>query len=210
MDAMTEPVALLTITPSASERILEVRAAESDPQTLALWLEVTGTVGDAFTYDMYFRRLDEAPEGAAIQHGDDLSVVVPGEFEDQIRGARLDVGPSGMVITNPNTPVPPAPRMPEAELDLSDPVTARVVELLEEQINPQLGMHGGMAQLVAVEEPTVYVRMGGGCQGCGLAAATLAQGIEAAIFAAVPEITEVVDVTDHAAGTNPYYESAKK
>jgi Fe/S biogenesis protein NfuA len=115
-----------------------------------------------------------------------------------------------MVITNPNTPAAPTPRVPDAELDLSNPVVARVVELLDTQINPQLATHGGVAQLVAVEEPTVYVRMGGGCQGCGLAAATLSQGIEAAIFAAVPEITEVVDVTDHASGTNPYYEAAKK
>jgi Fe/S biogenesis protein NfuA len=207
---MSDPVPLLTITPTAAERILEVRAGETDPEALALWVEVTGVAGDAFTYDMYFRRLDEAGDDAAIQHGDDLTVVVPGEFADQIRGARLDVGASGMVITNPNTPAAPTPRVPDAELDLSNPVVARVVELLDTQINPQLATHGGVAQLVAVEEPTVYVRMGGGCQGCGLAAATLSQGIEAAIFAAVPEITEVVDVTDHASGTNPYYEAAKK
>jgi Fe/S biogenesis protein NfuA len=207
---MSEPLVLLTITPTAQERILEVRAAEAEPTTLALWLEITGASGDAFTYDMYFRRLDEAPPDAAVQHGDDLSVVVPAEYVDQIRGATLDVGGSGMVITNPNTPAPPTPRMPVADLDLSDPIVAALVDLLEGQINPQLAAHGGMAQLVAVEVPTAYVRMGGGCQGCGLAAVTLSQGIETAIVEAIAEITEVVDVTDHASGTNPYYEASKK
>ena len=207
---MSEPVALLTITPTARERILEVRAGEAGAESLALWLEISGVAGDAFTYDMYFRALGEAPEDAAIQHGDDLSVVVPAESADQIRGATLDVGGSGMVIKNPNTPAPPAPRMPTEHLDLDDPVTAALVELLDTQINPALASHGGMAQLIAVEVPTAYVRMGGGCQGCGLASVTLTQGIEAAVVEAIPEITEVVDVTDHASGTNPYYEASKK
>jgi Fe/S biogenesis protein NfuA len=61
-----------------------------------------------------------------------------------------------------------------------------------------------------VEDATAYLRLMGGCQGCGLAKVTLSQGIEVAIKDAVPEITEVVDVTDHASGTNPYFESAKK
>jgi Fe/S biogenesis protein NfuA len=67
-----------------------------------------------------------------------------------------------------------------------------------------------MAEVVAVEDNTVYVRLGGGCQGCGMAAVTLSQGIEETIRSNVPEITKVVDVTDHAEGTNPYYEQAKK
>ena len=78
------------------------------------------------------------------------------------------------------------------------------------QINPQIAAHGGFAELVAVEGSIAYLRMGGGCQGCGMAAVTLSQGIEVAILDSVPEITEVVDVTDHAGGTNPYYEAAKK
>ena len=78
------------------------------------------------------------------------------------------------------------------------------------QINPQIAAHGGFAELVAVDGSIAYLRMGGGCQGCGMAAVTLSQGIEVAILDTVPEITEVVDVTDHAGGTNPYYQAAKK
>jgi Fe/S biogenesis protein NfuA len=82
--------------------------------------------------------------------------------------------------------------------------------VLDEQINPAIAAHGGRAELVTVEDGTAYLRLGGGCQGCGMATVTLSQGIEVAILDAVPEVTQVVDVTDHASGTNPYFESAKK
>jgi Fe/S biogenesis protein NfuA len=205
---MAELTALLTITPPALERILEVRGGEPEPETLALWLEVNGVQGNAFTYDMYFRRLDEAGEQDLVQHGDDLAIVVPEEHGDNIRGSTLDLSGGGLVLQNPNSPQL-APSL-AADLDLSDPIVARVVEVLDTQINPQIAAHGGYAELVAIEAPVAYLRMGGGCQGCGMAAVTLSQGIEVALLESVPEITEVVDVTDHASGTNPYYEAAKK
>ena len=61
-----------------------------------------------------------------------------------------------------------------------------------------------------MEGDAAYLRLSGGCEGCGLAAVTLSQGIEVALRESVTEITRVIDVTDHAAGTNPYYEAAKK
>jgi Fe/S biogenesis protein NfuA len=210
MVQMTETTTpLLTITDTARSRVLEVRAAESEPETLALWIEVTGTAGTAFTYDMYFRRVDEAGELDVVQHGDDLSVVVPSEHVDKVRGSTLDISGGGMVLQNPNAPVPASP-YEAADLDLDDPVVAKVVEVLAVQINPQIAAHGGFAELVAVEGSIAYLRMGGGCQGCGMASVTLSQGIEVAILDSVPQITEVVDVTDHAGGANPYYEAAKK
>ncbi len=199
---MTDTAApLLQISDAARARVLEVRDGETDPQALALWLEVTGSTGTAYTYDMYFRRVDEAGDLDVVQHGDDLSVVVPSEHVDKIRGSTLDVSGGGMVLQNPNAPqLPPMP-----ELDLDDPIVAKIVEVLAVQVNPAIASHGGFAELVAVEETRAYLRMGGGCQGCGMAAATLSQGIEVAILDAVPEIEEVVDITDHAGGTNPYY-----
>ncbi len=208
---MSELTALLTITDPAQERILEVRAGEPEPETLALWLEVSGVQGNAFTYDMYFRRLDEAGEQDLVQHGDDLSIVVPEEHADNIRGSTLDLSGGGLLLQNPNSPqLAPAMSGAAPDLDLSDPVVAKVVEVLDTQINPQIAAHGGFAELVAIEAPVAYLRMGGGCQGCGMAAVTLSQGIEVALLESVPEITEVVDVTDHASGANPYYEAAKK
>jgi Fe/S biogenesis protein NfuA len=94
--------------------------------------------------------------------------------------------------------------------DLSGPVAERVIAVLEEQVNPSIAMHGGHAELVAIEDEIAYLRLSGGCQGCGLAQVTLSQGIAVAIQDSVPEITQVVDVTDHATGDNPFYEPAKK
>jgi Fe/S biogenesis protein NfuA len=199
---MTDAAApLLTITDPARARVLEVRASETEPEALALWLEVTGSTGTAYTYDMYFRRVDEAGDLDVVQHGDDLSVVVPSEHVDKVRGSTLDLSGGGMVLQNPNAPqLPPMP-----DLDLDDPIVAKIVEVLAVQVNPSIASHGGFAELVAVEDSRAYLRMGGGCQGCGMAAATLSQGIEVAILDSVPEISEVVDITDHAGGTNPYY-----
>jgi len=94
--------------------------------------------------------------------------------------------------------------------DLSGDVAQRVLQVLEQQINPSIAAHGGRADLVAIEEDAAYLRLSGGCAGCGMAQVTLSQGIEVAIRESIPEIVRVVDVTDHAAGTNPFYEPAKK
>ena len=101
-------------------------------------------------------------------------------------------------------------RIPGSTLIPLGEVPQRVIQVLEEQINPAIASHGGYAELVAVEDSIAYLRLSGGCQGCGMASVTLSQGIEVAILDSVPEITEVVDVTDHAGGTNPYYQAAKK
>ena len=201
---------LLTITDAARQKILDVRAGEPDPDSLALWLDVSGVQGNSFTYDMYFHRLDEAGADDAVQPDVDISVVVPGDSADKVRGSTLDVAGGGMVLQNPNSPSPAPAAAARPPADLSGPVAQRVLQVLDEQINPAIAAHGGRADLVAVEEPIAYLHLSGGCQGCGMAAATLRQGIEVAIFDAVPEITEVVDATDHASGANPYYAAEKK
>jgi NFU1 iron-sulfur cluster scaffold homolog, mitochondrial len=85
----------------------------------------------------------------------------------------------------------------------------KVQYLLAHKINPGVAAHAGFVELIDVKDNNVYIRLGGGCQGCGAADFTLRQGIEAIIRKEVPEILQVLDVTDHAAGTNPYYRPAK-
>jgi Fe-S cluster biogenesis protein NfuA len=82
----------------------------------------------------------------------------------------------------------------------------KIQYLLAHKINPGVAEHGGFVELIEVKDNNVYIRLGGGCQGCGAADFTLRQGIEAIIRKDVPEILQVLDVTDHAAGTNPYYQ----
>jgi Fe-S cluster biogenesis protein NfuA len=96
---------------------------------------------------------------------------------------------------------------PESGLD-SDEGKA-IQRLFDEHINPQVASHGGHIALVDVKGDTAYIRMGGGCQGCGMANVTLKQGVAKAIQAQVPAITNVLDVTDHGGGANPYYQPGK-
>ena len=87
----------------------------------------------------------------------------------------------------------------------ADEIRQRVEKILNEELNPALAMHGGFVRLVDVKDNVVMLELGGGCQGCGMAVVTLKQGVEQAIRAQVPEVGEIIDVTDHAAGRNPYY-----
>jgi Fe-S cluster biogenesis protein NfuA len=87
--------------------------------------------------------------------------------------------------------------------------TEKIQYLLAHKINPGVAEHAGFVELIDVRDNNVYVRLGGGCQGCGAADFTLRQGIEAIIKKEIPEILQVLDVTDHAAGMNPYYRPDK-
>ncbi|HXV86794.1 MAG TPA: NifU family protein, partial [Gemmatimonadales bacterium] len=80
-----------------------------------------------------------------------------------------------------------------------------VAEIFRADINPMVARHGGRVDLVDVQQGTVVVRMMGGCQGCGMATVTLRQGIETALRQALPQLRGIRDITDHSAGTNPYY-----
>ena len=209
------PQAVLAVTDSARQHIASLQATEEGGDQLGLWVEVSGVAGDAYRYDMWFEELADAGPSDVVLHHDDLAVIIPATSVDRLRGATLDFVGDGMVIRNPNTPPRPAPsrgggEAPPAEADLSGEVAQAVLQVLEESINPSIAAHGGRAELVAVEDGAAFLRLLGGCVGCGLAAVTLSQGIEVAIRDAVPEIVRVVDVTDHASGTNPYYEPAKK
>ncbi|MFN8549741.1 MAG: NifU family protein [Candidatus Eisenbacteria bacterium] len=83
-----------------------------------------------------------------------------------------------------------------------------VQQVLDTQINPTVAMHGGRVRLIDVQANNVFIEMGGGCQGCGMADVTLRSGVERALREFVPEIGDILDVTDHASGRNPYYQSA--
>jgi Fe-S cluster biogenesis protein NfuA len=82
-------------------------------------------------------------------------------------------------------------------------------DLFAREINPAIAAHGGYVELIDVQKNNIYLRLGGGCQGCGAADVTLKQGIERAIRQLVPRVGEILDTTDHASGRNPYYSPGK-
>ena len=92
----------------------------------------------------------------------------------------------------------------------SDVIRERVQEVLDTDVNPSVAGHGGVIRLIDVKDNVVYLQMGGGCQGCGQANVTLKFGIETAIRAAVDGVGDILDVTDHASGRNPYYVPSAK
>ena len=204
-DATTSTdLVVFAVTADAVARILELREAEEEPAGLALRVEITGTSGVEYAYDLTFDPLAEADEADAVYKQGDLPVVVPAGSIEHLSGATLDVpagGGAGLVLRNPNRPDP----LSGKHLELTGTVAEQVQQLLTEQINPSLAAHGGFAELKGVEGSKVYVTMGGGCQGCAVSAMTLRDGIARSIQEAIPEVTEVIDTTDHEAGENPFY-----
>jgi len=88
-------------------------------------------------------------------------------------------------------------------------IRTKVQQLLDREINPALWMHGGWVELIDVRKNSIFLRLGGGCQGCGAVDVTLKQGIEKSIRELIPQVGEILDTTDHAAGRNPYYQSRR-
>jgi Fe/S biogenesis protein NfuA len=197
----------LVVSDEAVEAIKGIRSEEPDADDLALTVAITGVRNVQFVYELTFIPVADAGDDDVLQRFGDLPVVVRADSVERLEGATITIRDGGLAIDNPNSP---SPEMGSGGTVAEGPVADRIRQVLEERINPAIASHGGFAELVAVEGETAYLRMGGGCQGCGLAQVTLSQGIEVAITDAVPEITNVVDVTDHASGDNPYYESSKK
>jgi len=160
---------------------------------------IKGRGPGGFQYDLAFIREDEKrPDDIVIDAGD-LKVYIDPASAPNLQDAMMDyvdgVHESGFKIENPNL--------------WADPRAKAVQKVIDTQINPAVASHGGHVTLLEVKEDTAFIALGGGCQGCGMADVTLRHGIEAMIKEEVPEIRQIVDTTDHAGGTNPYYQPSK-
>ena len=199
----SDPV--LEITDAALAQVLELRDKEQDGEALGLRIEITGAQGPDFVYDLAFATADEAVPGDALHELDDFFVIVPQDSVADMRGATLDLpaaeGQGGLVLRNPNKPNP----LVGPAVELTGTVEERVRQLLDESINPALAAHGGFAGLERIEGAKAFVTMGGGCQGCAVSAMTLRDGSQLVTVGNVPEIEEVLALTDHGSGDNPYY-----
>jgi Fe/S biogenesis protein NfuA len=208
----TTPV--VTLTPEAYKIVREAIEQEPDPGTLALWLEVRGVQAGSFIYDLYFQAVSDADEGDVRHAQEEIEVIVPAASVERLRGARLEWSEEsggGLVLVNPNSPTPEeaSPGVPPDILaqGITGPLALRVAAVLEQAVNPSIASHGGRADLVALNEDDgiAYLRLSGGCQGCAMSQMTLRQGIETTLLEEVPELSSVVDVTDHGGGENPFY-----
>ena len=187
---------LLSVTPDAREKIDSVRTFNDFPEAV-LRVRVLAKDGPRFRYEIALEDPRERADADLVVDADGLTIVVDPTSAADLAGARIEldgaVTGGGLRVENPNE-------------GWQDPIARAVQEVLDRQINPGVGSHGGMVSLVDVKDGTAFMRFGGGCQGCAAVDVTLKQGVETAIRAAVPSIQAIVDVTDHDAGVNPYYQ----
>lgn len=190
---------MVTVTEAASKQITEILASQEDGEYV-IRLSITGRGPQGFEYELTLIKEDEKDAGDVLTESQGIKLVLAGENLESLKGASLDFveqgGGTGFKIDNPN-PL------------WTDPIAKRVQEVIDTEINPGVASHGGYVALLDVKDSRAFIKLGGGCQGCGMADVTLKQGIEVAIKKAVPEISDVLDSTDHAAGDNPYYQPAK-
>lgn len=188
---------MITLTDRARDKIRGLLQTEGR-EGLAVRFAIDGRGPVGWRYRLGFVAPEERRPDDTVVNAGGFDVFVDAASAPELAGASIDYVESlmenGFKIENPNTP-------------WKDPVAAKVARILEDEINPAVAGHGGTVALLDVKDGVVYLSLGGGCQGCGMANVTLRNGIEVRLREAVPEITEVVDATDHGAGENPYYAS---
>ncbi len=186
----------LTVTDAAVDKI---RAAKTSEGRDNVALRVMAREdGPKFRYELKLVATDSKEADDSVVHLDDIDLYLDRESVPRLHGATLDyvedITGSGLKFDNPN------------QTTLArNPLAGRVQEVLDDRVNPGLAAHGGVVSLVDIQGDRVVLSFGGGCQGCGMADLTLKEGVSAQLKQQIPEISEVVDATDHAAGENPYY-----
>jgi len=190
---------MLTITDAAKKKVLAILEGE-EQKDLALRVAIRGRGPGGFRYELQFVGAGERGAEDTVVNAGGFDVLVDPDSAPNLKGATVDfldgVTESGFKIDNPN-PL------------WTDPKAQAVQEVIDTQINPGVASHGGHVALLDVKDDIAYIALGGGCQGCGMADVTLKQGIEVLLKEAVPEIRQVIDTTDHAAGKNPFYQPSK-
>lgn len=191
---------MITFTDTARRHVASYLEQEAEP--LAVRVEVLDSSPLAPKYDLSLIAEHERVESDQVFDAGGFELVIPSDSADLLKGATVDwvesMEGSGFKVESPNLR-PIGADAPGG--DLAD----QVRHVIEVQINPSIASHGGEINLVDVRDTVVYLEMSGGCQGCGMAAATLSQGVRRILMEALPQITEIQDVTNHAAGANPYY-----
>ena len=157
-------------------------------------------------YDITLIEQHEKHEDDVVFDDPGFEVVMDPESAKILDGARIDwvetVMESGFKVENPNL-------APIGSQPLEGPLAERVQKVIDQYVNPGVAQHGGHVTLVEVRDAVVYLQMGGGCQGCGMASVTLSQGIERILTEQIPEIAGIQDVTNHSEGDSPYFTAAK-
>ncbi len=189
---------MLKITDNAKAKIVEL-IEENEAAITGLRVGARAKSPFKVDYRLAFMGDDQIGPDDTRLSLDGLDVYVDAESAPLLEEATVDyvdgMMGSGFKVETPS-------RLPE---ELKGTLAEKVVAVIEEQVNPALASHNGYVTLMDVQDNKVYVELGGGCQGCAMARVTLKEGIERMVKEAVPEVVEVVDVTEHGQGDNPFY-----
>jgi Fe/S biogenesis protein NfuA len=188
---------MVEFTDRARDMVLRFAQATDDPKVRIVMH------GSPFSPEYEFALVEEGPTDAdRVVDFEGFQVVLDQASAARMEGAVVDwvegEQGAGFKVENPNA-------RQLGENAPSGELADRVREILDTRINPAVASHGGNISLVDVEGTDVFLELGGGCQGCGMARVTLKQGVERMLREAVPEVGRIIDVTDHTAGANPYY-----
>ena len=192
----------IKFTKQAQEKLTEVIGQNSS--TVGLRLQITGRTHGQFEHVLSLLEAgtEVADDIKVKASGLPVPIFVEGSNASYLDGVEVhfeDKGAerTGLEFTNPNP-------LWRGATEIT------IQKIIDTELNPAIAAHGGFISLLAVETDTAYIEMGGGCVGCGMVDVTLKQGVETSIVGVVPGITRVVDQTDHASGTNPFYAPSKK
>ena len=188
---------MITFTDVAAENIKQF-IDQAGEECIGLRVRAAKIGRYTFRYQLHLvREQDVSDDDTKLEH-DSFTVFVDPQTAEWMEGATIDFitegGASGFQIRNP-----------AADPQWDDPVAKKVQQVIDEKVLPSVGSHGGFVELDHVEGDTAYIHLGGGCQGCASASFTLKEGIEKVITEEVDEIAHVEDITNHAAGTQPYH-----
>jgi len=152
-------------------------------------------------YSIQFIELSDTPAENISIDFENITVLVSKEVIPYLEGTEVDLNDKGeLEAFNPSMSI----------TEISGSVEEQIQHVLDEEVNPMVASHGGVVSLLEVKDHNAYLEFGGGCQGCGMIDVTLKQGVEVMIKAQIPDIEAIYDVTDHAGGTNPYYQPSAK
>ncbi len=193
---------MITLTDKALE-VVRGYMDQGEGEFTALRIGISGGTPLAPDFELTLVGPDDIRENEQEVEVGDLTIVVQEESVPRLEGATVDfvqrVNESGFEVKLAEAAKPASPT-------LEGSFAERVKTVLDTEINPAIASHGGTITLVGVEDTEIYLEMGGGCQGCAMSRMTLRQGVERMVRQAVPEVTVIHDVTDHAGGENPFFE----
>jgi len=194
--------------------IIRAEPSQADPDTYKFTVSRTVHPGGPFFFDSRERaagsplaeQLFALPGVAHVLVAE--TVVTVGK-DSNVAWSALKSAIGAAIRTQLLTGVPAifeAPRYTGARERTDAEIRSVVQELLDRDVNRSIASHGGQISIVDVREGSLFIAMSGGCQGCAASSVTLRKGFEVMVRRLAPEIVEIVDTTDHAAGEKPFYQ----